>query len=92
MGDVANQGSNRARAIDLPVERLLLARGAGVHSREANCQEMCELLPEQAVQGLVLGRLTWLQSDCRQRARRRQSVGVSPVSFRNAAAKAVCEE
>jgi hypothetical protein len=27
-GDVANRASNRARAIDLLVERLLLARGA----------------------------------------------------------------
>jgi hypothetical protein len=36
-------------------------------------------------------RLRHLQSDCCYRTRRRQSLGVSPVSFLNAAAKAVCE-
>ena len=63
MDDVANQVSNRARAIDLLAERLLLARGASVRSQEAHGQEMCELLPEQAVQGLAPERLTCLQSD-----------------------------
>ena len=64
MGGVANQVPDRARAIALLVEGLLLARGAGVRSQEAHGQEMCELLPEQAVQGLAPERLTCLQSDC----------------------------
>jgi hypothetical protein len=36
-------------------------------------------------------RLRRLQSDCYFRIRRRQSLGVSPVNFLNAAVNAVCE-
>ena len=63
MDDVAKQVSNRPRAIDLLIERLLLARGTGVRSQEAHGQEMYELLPAQAAQGLAPERLTCLQSD-----------------------------
>jgi hypothetical protein len=68
----------------------LFARRSRVRLRRTPCQwnraAWSSLLEPATVRNLRRG-----ERECAQPWRRRQSVGVSPVNFRNAAANAVCE-